>query len=401
MTDSPINTNHSLLARFLRQESAGGLLLFGAACLAVLWTNSPAAAWYHSLLDTPLAIQVGAFAIAKPLLLWVNDGLMAIFFFVVGLELKREFLAGELSEPSRIVLPAAGALGGMAAPALIYLYFNNGDPGGSNGWAIPTATDIAFSLGVLSLLGSRIPAALKLFLTTLAIIDDIGAIAIIAIFYTSDISPLALAVAACCAAVLFAMNRRHVCQTSPYLLVGLILWAALIKSGVHATLGGLALALFIPLRPKEAGQASPLKSLEVDLHPITAFAILPVFAFCNTGIDLRNLSMDQLLHHVPVGIALGLFVGKPLGVVVACWLSLKLGLARLPADISRGALLGVAFLCGIGFTMSLFIGSLAFESSGVNRLFDERLGIIVGSLASAAAGYGILRWVFRAPAPAQ
>ena len=315
---------------------------------------------------------------------------MAIFFFLVGLELKRELIEGELSNKRNIILPAIGAIGGMAAPAVIYLYFNAGDTTAAQGWAIPAATDIAFALGVLSLLGSRVPTSLKIFLTSLAIFDDIGAIIIIAIFYTAKISVTGLIVAGICIPVLEWLNKRNSDSTSMYLIVGLIMWTALLKSGVHATLSGVVLAMFIPMKSKTNPHYSPLKSMEHDLHSVVAFIILPIFAFANAGISFTNVGAEQILHSVPLGIALGLFIGKQIGVFGFCWIAIKLGLTHLPKGMSWSSLYGIAALCGVGFTMSLFIGSLAFEETGVNLMFDERLGIILGSLASGILGYIIL-----------
>jgi len=362
-----------------------------AALLAMVLANSPLVTYYDLLLSTPVVVKVGAFEIAKPLLLWVNDGLMALFFLLVGLELKREFLEGELSDRRHIVLPGMGALGGMLVPALVYLSLTYQDDLAINGWAIPTATDIAFALGILALLGSKVPASLKVFLTSLAIFDDIGAIIIIALFYTSKISVVSLVVAICCVVVLFILNRRGVVDRSVYIAVGLVMWVALLKSGVHATLSGVILALFIPIQSADDNDFSPLKSMERDLHHLVALVILPIFAFCNSGVTLVGVSMEHVFHPVPVGITLGLFVGKQLGVFALCWLSIKSGIARLPAGVSWMSLYGVAVLCGIGFTMSLFIGSLAFEESGINKIFDERLGIVTGSILSGILGYLILR----------
>lgn len=381
---------------FLRKESAGGILLMVAAVFALVLANSPARGLYELLIETPVEVRVGALELAKPLLLWINDGLMAVFFLYVGLELKRELLEGELSDPRKIVLPGLGAIGGMAVPALVYAYFNWGDAVAMKGWAIPAATDIAFALGVLSLLGSRVPTSLKVFLTSLAILDDIGAILIIAIFYTSKISIAAHLVAAAATVVLLVLNRRGVDEKAPYLFVGLVMWVAMVKSGVHATLAGVVLAMFIPLRSKEGTgrypDRSPLKTLEHDLHGVVAFAILPIFAFANAGVHLEGVGMEQLLHGVPLGIALGLFAGKQVGVFGLCWLGIRLGLAKLPEGVGMASLYGISMLCGIGFTMSLFIGSLAFEETGVNLIFDERLGILLGSLASGLLGYLVLRW---------
>lgn len=380
----------SVIARFLRLESAGGIVLMAAAVVAMICANTPLQTYYALLLDTPVAVSIGELAVAKPLLLWINDGLMTIFFFLVGLELKRELLEGELSDVRNIILPGVGAIGGMAIPALIYLIFNNENPLAVQGWAIPSATDIAFALGVLSLLGSRVPVSIKIFLTSLAIFDDIGAIIIIALFYTANISTLALGIVLLCLPVLVLMNRFNVESKSLYIAVGSVMWVALLKSGVHATLSGVVVAMFIPLRTPDP-DVSPLKIMEHDLHALVAFFVLPVFAFANSGIDLTGLTVEQVLHPVPVGIALGLFVGKQIGVFGFCWLAIKMGITRLPREMSWGALYGTAALCGIGFTMSLFIGSLAFEGTDVTRLFDERLGIIIGSLLSGVLGYLILR----------
>ncbi|GAB3094551.1 Na+/H+ antiporter NhaA [Aestuariicella hydrocarbonica] len=381
------------IKRFMKMESAGGMLLMGAAVLAMVAANSPLDVLYDALIDVPVEVRIGALEIAKPLLLWINDGLMAIFFFHIGLELKRELLDGELSSFSAVVLPAIGALGGMAVPALIYVFFNQGDPVAMQGWAIPAATDIAFSLGILALLGSRVPVALKIFLVSLAIFDDIGAIVIIALFYTSDLSTTALVTALACIVVLFVLNRFHVVSIAAYVFVGLIMWIAVLKSGVHATLAGVVMALFIPIKPQPGSEYSPLKELEHDLHGVVAFGVLPIFAFANAGVPLLGVSGQSLLHSVPVGIALGLFVGKQIGIFGLCWMSVKLGLVRLPENLNFKSLYGVSLLCGVGFTMSLFIGSLAFEDVGVNRMFDERLGILLGSLASGVAGYWFLSMV--------
>ena len=379
------------IREFLRLESASGILLFLAAVLAMAAENSAASRWYDALLNTPVEIRVGAFEIAKPLLLWINDGLMAMFFFLIGLELKREVLQGELSNPSQIVLPVAAAGGGLFVPALIYIALNWGDAMALKGWAIPTATDIAFAMGVLSLLGTRVPHALKLFLLTLAITDDLGAIVIIAVFYTADLSLTSLIVAGGAIAVLYMFNRRGVTAIAPYILVGLVLWAAVLKSGVHATLAGIVLALFIPLRAKSENGRSPLEKLEHDLHPAVAFVILPIFAFANTGVSLDGVTFSSLLEPVPLGIAAGLFLGKQLGVMGAAWIVIKLGWANLPGGTRWWELYGVAALCGIGFTMSLFISSLAFEQGAAGFVADDRLGILCGSILSALLGYTVLR----------
>jgi Na+:H+ antiporter, NhaA family len=376
---------------FLKLESAGGILLVAAAALALVLANSPLAGIYGMLTDLPVEIKIGPFQIAKPLLLWINDGLMAVFFFLVGLELKREAWEGELSDPRVAALPAVGALGGMIAPAAIYAFINRGDAVALNGWAIPSATDIAFALGVLLLLGPRVPTPLKVFLVSLAIFDDLGAILIIALFYSAGLSPAAMVTALACLIPLGILNRRNVTDLFPYLLIGIVLWAAVLKSGVHATLAGVVLALFIPLRDKRNPGRSPLRELEHGLHTAVAFGVLPLFAFANSGIALKGVGTEFLLHPVTLGIAAGLFIGKPLGVFVSCGLAIKSGLAKLPPGTNWVDLYGVSLLCGIGFTMSFFIGSLSFEHAGVNRLFDERLGIIIGSLLSAVAGYLVLR----------
>ncbi|MFI2812687.1 MULTISPECIES: Na+/H+ antiporter NhaA [Microbulbifer] len=384
-----------LLQRFFRMESAGGILLILMALLAILIANSPLHSYYDLLLQTPVEVRVGGFAIDKPLLLWVNDGLMAVFFFLIGLELKRELLEGELSEPSRVVLPALGAVGGMLFPALIYVFFNWDDPLALEGWAVPAATDIAFALGVLSLLGSRVPRSAKVFLASLAIFDDVGAILIIAFFYTDNISLVALATAAGCILVLAALVAARVEKRRIYLAVGLVMWASLLKSGVHATLAGVLLAMFIPLHSRHREGFSPLRHLEHEIHPMVTFLILPLFAFANAGVSFDNMDADYVFHGVPVGIALGLFVGNQVGIFSLCWLGVRLGIARLPGDMSWLTLYGVGVTCGIGFTMSLFIGSLAFEESGVDRFFDERVGILLGSLMSGVIGWAVLRFALR------
>ena len=381
----------NMMREFLKLEAASGLLVMAGAVLAMIAENSPAQSFYGQLLSVPVEIRFGQFEIAKPLLLWVNDGLMAIFFFLVGLEIKREVLEGELSEPSRIILPAIAAVGGMAIPALIYVYFNWGDPDALNGWAIPAATDIAFALGVLSLLGNRVPESLKLFLLTLAILDDMGAIIIIAIFYTSDLSVSALLVSIIAIITLGILNRRRVTSLTPYIIIGVIFWAAVLKSGVHATLAGVVLAMFIPLRVTNEDGNSPLRILEHDLHTTVAFLILPLFAFMNAGISLEGLSFNSLLDPIPLGIAAGLFAGKQLGVFGFVWTAVKLRLVKLPQEIGWLELYGLAALCGIGFTMSFFISGLAFEQDGIDVILNDRIGIFMGSVLSAIVGYLVLR----------
>jgi len=380
----------SALRDFLKLETASGMILVVASVAAMVVANSPLQGLYGSLIELPVEIRVGDFQIAKPMLLWINDGLMALFFLMIGLELKREIVEGQLSDMQQAAFPAMGAIGGMLAPALIYVWINQGDSAAMQGWAIPAATDIAFALAILALLGNRVPIALRVFLVSIAIFDDIGAIVIIAFFYTSKLSVTALVVALACLPVLYLLNRREVFERAPYLLVGMVMWAALLKSGVHATLAGIVLAFFIPIRNSER-EKSPLHELEHDLHTAVAFFILPIFAFANAGISLDGVSLQYLLHPVSLGIAAGLFIGKQFGIFLFCWLSVRVGLAKLPDGLGWPSIYGVALLCGVGFTMSLFIGSLAFEETGVNLLFDERLGIIVGSLLSGAAGYLVLR----------
>lgn len=385
------NAQESFISHFFKLESASGVLLMFAAVLAPLCANTQLQPYYDTFLDIPIEIRIGALEVAKPLLLWINDGLMAIFFFLIGLELKRELIEGELSDKRNIILPGIGAIGGMVAPVMIYVYFNAGDSPAITGWAIPAATDIAFALGVLSLLGSRVPTSIKISLTSLAIFDDIGAIIIIAVFYTARMAVVGLVVVVCCIVILAALNRRNTESRTLYLLIGVVMWVAMLKSGVHATLAGVVLAMFIPMRSQTNRSYSPLKSLEDDLHPAVAFGALPLFAFANAGVRFSGGWAEQVRHGVPLGIALGLFLGKQVGVFGLCWVAVKVKLAKLPSGMSWTSLYGTAALCGIGFTMSLFIGSLTFEESRADLLFDERLGIIAGSLASGLVGYLILR----------
>ncbi|WP_432218809.1 Na+/H+ antiporter NhaA [Pseudomonas kribbensis] len=378
----------STFTRFFQLEAASGLLLIAAAILALIINNSPLSWLYTGLLDTPVVAQIGALKIAKPLLLWINDGLMALFFLLIGLEVKREVLDGQLSKPSQIVLPGAAAIGGMLVPALIYWFLNRDNPAALDGWAIPTATDIAFALGVLALLGKRVPVSLKLFLMTLAIIDDLGAIVIIAIFYSGELSTLSLGLAAACIAALVAMNRLGVVKLGPYMIIGLILWVCVLKSGVHATLAGVTLAFCIPLRTKNA-EPSPLLTLEHALHPWVAYGILPLFAFANAGLSLTGVTAESFTHQVPMGIAVGLLLGKTIGVFGLTWLAVKTGIAALPQNANWGQVLGVAILCGIGFTMSLFVGSLAFVPGASEYAGMDRMGILTGSVFAALIGYAV------------
>ena len=381
-----------------KHEAASGILLVLSAALAIALANSPLNSYYRLLIETPVEIRVGNFGIDKPLLLWINDGLMAIFFFLVGLELKREILEGNLSDPRKVILPALGAVGGMLVPALIYVLINKGDAAALRGWAIPTATDIAFTLGVLGLLGKRVPISLKVFLVSLAIFDDIGAIIVIAAFYTSELSMTALMVALAGFPVLLILNRKGVQRFSPYFLIGIVIWVAVLKSGVHATLAGIALSMFIPIKNDQGDAPALLHIMERDLHGSVVFGILPLFAFANSGISVVGVGMEYLLHPVPLGIVAGLFFGKQIGVTLFCWLGVKTGVARLPDGVNWGSLYGAAILCGVGFTMSLFISSLAFTRGSDALLFDERLGIIMGSLLSAAIGYAVLRATLKKPA---
>lgn len=378
----------STFTRFFQLEAASGLLLIAAAALALIINNSPLSHLYNAFLDTPVVAQVGALKIAKPALLWINDGLMALFFLLIGLEVKRELLDGHLSKPSQVVLPGAAAIGGMVVPALIYWALNKDNPAALAGWAIPMATDIAFALGVLALLGKRVPVSLKLFLMTLAIIDDLGAIIVIALFYSADLSTASLAGSGACLIALIAMNRLGVVKLGPYMIIGLILWVCVLKSGVHATLAGVTLAFCIPLRTKNA-ETSPLLSLEHALHPWVAYAILPLFAFANAGVSLTGVSLESFTHSVPMGIAAGLLIGKTVGVFGLTWLAIKTGIASLPSGANWGQVLGVAILCGIGFTMSLFVGSLAFVPGASEFAGEDRMGILTGSILAAFIGYAV------------
>ncbi|MBX3302494.1 MAG: Na+/H+ antiporter NhaA [Nitrospira sp.] len=389
----------STIRTFLRLESAGGILLIVAAGLAMLCANTGLKQLYESLLQIPVGIQFGSLQIHKPLLLWINDGLMVLFFFLVGMELKREIIEGELSDTANVGLPALGALGGMVVPAFIYWWINADNPAGMGGWAIPIATDTAFSLGILSLLGHRVPLSLKVFLVSLAIFDDVGAIVVIALFYASNLSPAMVWTAGSCLVVLLLLNRRGVTAIPLYALVGLVMWVAVLKSGVHATLAGVLLAMFIPLTDARNRAHSPLRTLEQELHTAVAFVTLPLFAFFNAGISLSEVSLESLIHPVSLGITLGLFLGKQVGVFLFCMAGILLGIARLPKEVTAIQLYGVAVLCGTGFTMSLFIGALAFEELQRPALFDERIGILFGSLLSAMAGYLVLWLTLGKPQP--
>lgn len=378
----------SSIREFLRLESAGGILLVGAAVLSMLLANSPFAYVLSDVKQAQLTVTLSGYGINKPLLLWVNDGLMAIFFLMVGLELKREVVEGQLSSADQIILPTLAAVGGLAAPALIFWWVNQGDAEALNGWAIPTATDIAFALAVLTLLGSRVPLSLKIFLTTIAIIDDIAAIIIIAVFYSGDLSLLELELALGGIFVLFLMNRLGVQRIAAYILVGSLIWVWVLNSGVHATLAGVVVAMFIPIKADD--DSSPARHLEHTLHPWVAYLVLPLFAFTNAGVPLAGMGMHTMTDGVGLGIALGLFVGKQVGVFGLILLAVLTGLARKPEGTTLANLYGVSVICGVGFTMSLFIGSLAFEHG--NFMYDAalKLGVIGGSILSAVLGWLVL-----------
>jgi len=381
-----------IIESFIKNESSAGVLLIVVIIVALLLQNSGLSSLYMGFLHTPVEIRFGALEIAKPLLLWVNDGLMAIFFLLIGLEVKREIMEGHLSSMQQIALPGIAAIGGMVVPALVFIAFNQSESFAMKGWAIPTATDIAFALGILSLLGKRVPLSLKIFLMALAIIDDLGAIVIIALFYTSELSTVSIMVASASLVLLFIMNRMGVIRKTAYILVGVILWVSVLKSGVHATLAGVALAFMIPLnsKDKKGNKISLAKEMEHGLHYWVAFMILPLFAFVNAGVDLKGISMDEMMGSVPLGIMLGLFLGKQLGVFGFSWIAIKMGWAKLPKASSWMQLYGVAVLTGIGFTMSLFVDSLAYNDTEIYH-YADKLAILLGSFLSAILGYIILR----------
>ncbi|PSV44784.1 Na+/H+ antiporter NhaA [Photobacterium indicum] len=372
------------IRKFLKLESAGGIILIIAAAVAMVIANSP----LQSLYSGTLSSYIAGLSVEH----WINDGLMAIFFMLIGLEVKRELIEGALNTKEKAIFPAIAAVGGMVAPALVYVAFNFADPIALQGWAIPAATDIAFALGVMALLGNRVPVSLKVFLLALAIIDDLGVIVIIALFYSSDLSTLALAVAFAATATLFAMNAKNVTKTSLYLIVGAILWFSVLKSGIHATLAGVVLGFAIPLTGKDgrSDKHSPLKHLEHVLHPYVAFLILPLFAFANAGISLDGVSLESVTGMLPLGIAAGLFLGKPLGIFTASYIAVKMGLATLPDGINLKHIFAVSVLCGIGFTMSIFISSLAFVGAPADFNTYSRLGILMGSTVAAVVGYFLL-----------
>ena len=381
-------TARTIIEEFFRLEAAGGVLLVVASIVALVWANTPWRALYTDLLSVPVGVHLGALSLDKPLLLWINDALMAIFFLLVGLEIKREVLQGELSSVRQAALPCVAAVGGMLGPALVYSAINWGNPVTMYGWAIPAATDIAFSLGVLALLGARAPSSLKIFLLALAIIDDLGAIIIIALFYTEDLSLLSLGLAAAGLVALLVLNLAGVKRIAPYALVGIFLWVCVLKSGVHATLAGVALGFAVPLRGAKENGDSPLRRLEHMLHPWVTYGILPVFAFANAGVSLTGLSLSALLDPVTLGVALGLFFGKQIGVMATTWTAVRLGIGSAPTGATWLQFYGLALLTGIGFTMSLFIGTLAFQAPEYNDAV--RIGVLSGSLVCAVAGYLVL-----------
>lgn len=381
----------SRFLKFIKVESSVGILLLACALLAMIIDNSGWQHYYQAFLQIPFTVNFGKYGLSKPLLLWINEGLMAIFFMLVGLEIKREILIGELNTLRKLSLPGFAALGGIICPALIYALINWGDPQAIRGWAIPSATDIAFSLGVLALLGSRVSNSLRVFLTALAILDDLAAIVIITMFYMAKISPMFLVFASFCVLLLFLLNVYNVQKLFPYLIVGFLLWSFVLNSGVHSTLAGVILAFAIPLKDKNNPRYSMLRRLEGSLNPWVAYLILPLFAFANAGVSVTHLNMEGLLNPVTLGIILGLFVGKQVGVWGFSWVAVKLGLAKLPTTMNWLSLYGIAVLCGIGFTMSLFIGTLAFEGIELTYAASLRIGVLVGSVLSAIVGYAVLR----------
>ncbi|MGB6330123.1 MAG: Na+/H+ antiporter NhaA [Halarcobacter sp.] len=384
-----------LVKKYFKNESSSGLILILVTIIALILRNSTFSEFYTTFLNTQIEFKVGEILdISKPLILWINDGLMAIFFLLIGLEIKRELIAGHLSTPKKVALPAIAALGGMIVPAIVYIAFNYGDDFALRGWAIPTATDIAFALGILSLLGRRIPASLKIFLMALAIFDDLGAILIIAFFYTSDLSFHAISIAGVCILILLALNRFQVTKIGYYWIVGTLLWIFVLKSGVHATLSGIIVAFAIPLNAvnEKRKLVSPAKTLEHHIHFWVAFYILPLFAFVNAGVDLSDLSIEKISNGVSLGIIFGLFFGKQLGVFLFTYLAIKYKLANMPKAVSWAQIYGVSVLTGIGFTMSLLIDALAFNNSDT-FFYTDKLGILIASFLSGIVGYLILRFV--------
>jgi NhaA family Na+:H+ antiporter len=378
----------NLIRQFLRMEASGGIVLIAAAVVALLMANTSLSDLYLDFLNSPVSFSVGGVGLDKPLLLWVNDGLMAIFFLMVGLEVKRELLEGALSSREQALFPAIAALGGMIVPALIYLSFNGADEVARQGWAIPAATDIAFALGVMALLGSRVPTSLKVFLLALAIIDDLGAIVIIAAFFSHDVSVTALMLSVLAIAALAWLNWRGVTRLTPYVILGIFLWVCILKSGIHATLAGVILGFLIPLRTE--GKTSPARCVEHGIHPWVAWLILPLFAFTNAGVSLQGVSGEGVMSLLPMGIAAGLLFGKPIGIMLFCWVSMKLKITRLPPGVRFSQIAAVSVLCGIGFTMSIFLASLAFGDADASMMIYAKIGILLGSVLSAVMGYLLL-----------
>ncbi len=381
-----------LIENFLQKESSSGIILMGVTLVALIFSNTFLSEFYNTFLHTKIEFRVGnLFDISKPLILWVNDGLMAIFFLMIGLEIKRELILGHLSKLSNVTLPLIGAIGGMIVPATIFVIFNYGNDFNLRGWAIPTATDIAFALGILSLLGKRVPTSLKIFLMALAIFDDLGAILIIAFFYTAELSITSLIFATICIAILFLLNRLKVPYLSIYALVGFILWICVLKTGVHATLTGIILAFTIPLNlvNEKRRKISPVRTLEHYINSWVAYFILPTFAFVNAGIDLRNISFEQMNNPVSLGIIFGLFIGKQLGVFSFVYIAVRFNLTKLPIGVSWREIYGISILTGVGFTMSLFIDSLAYVDSST-FFYTDKLAILIGSFLSGVFGYLIL-----------
>ena len=394
-----INRVSAALKDFLKQESAGGIVLIIAATLALIIANSPLAGGYFSTLETKLNLSYGAFEINKPLALWINDGLMAIFFFLIGLEVKREIISGQLSSWNKASLPLAAAIGGMAIPALLFVGLNYSHPENINGWAIPAATDIAFALGILSLLGPRVPVAMKALLLAIAVIDDIGAITVIALFYTGEIKTDMLLAGAATLAVLFVVGRMRIRSAIPYILISVVMWVFVLKSGVHATLAGVSAAMMVPVVARDGTHL--VEKFEHGLHPWVAFVIIPIFGFANAGVSLGGIALSDLLAPLPLGIALGLLVGKQIGIFGFAWLAVKAGLAQLPDGVGWIKIYGLSLLAGIGFTMSLFIGNLAFADPAM--IAAVKLGVLSGSLIAAVAGFAILKAMLpdAPPAPDQ
>lgn len=382
-----LNAVAPMLADFLKKESAGGITLIAAAALALIIANSPVAAAYFDALQIPVVAGIGSAVIDKPLLLWINDGLMALFFFLVGLEVKREALVGQLNSWNKASLPVVAAIGGMAIPAAIFVALNYGTPENLSGWAIPAATDIAFALGILSLLGPRVPIALKALLLAIAVIDDIGAIMVIALFYTAETDLLMLMGASVTLVILALFGRAKVISSMPYVILGIILWVFVLKSGVHATLAGVAAAMCVPVAGRNG--ETPLERMEHALHPYIAFLVIPIFGFANAGVSLTGVGLDTLLAPLPLGIALGLLLGKQIGIVGFAWVAVKAGLATLPKNVGWKQVHAVSLLAAIGFTMSLFIGNLAFAEPA--QIDAVKIGVLSGSLVAALAGYALLR----------